>query len=63
MTDMSGEPQEMEFIKFLLGNSLILEIMSISPSLCDTNTRLEMSIELLRFRRASAKAEIVFVRD
>ncbi|KAF5929893.1 hypothetical protein HYC85_000105 [Camellia sinensis] len=74
MTDMSGVPHEMEFIKFLLRNSPMLETMSITPSvycLCSeiyvdiyvTDGRLNMLIELVRFRRASAQAEIIFIQD
>lgn len=63
MTDMSGVPHEMGFIEFLLGCSPVLEIMSITPSVYVTEGRLNLLIELLRFRRASAEAEIVFVQD
>lgn len=63
MSDMSGVPHEMEFIKFLLRNSPKLEIMSITPSVYVTEGRVNMLIELVRFRRASAQAEIVFVQD
>lgn len=63
MTDMSGVPHEMEFIKFLLRNSPTLEIMSITPSAYVTEGRSSMLIAMLRFRRASAQAEIVFVQD
>ncbi|XP_024989650.1 F-box/FBD/LRR-repeat protein At1g13570 isoform X2 [Cynara cardunculus var. scolymus] len=63
MTDMSGVPHEMGFIEFLLGSSPVLEIMSITPSVYVTEGRLNLLIELLRFRRASAEAEIIFVQD
>ncbi|XP_057961103.1 F-box/FBD/LRR-repeat protein At1g13570 [Malania oleifera] len=63
MTDMSGVPHEMEFIKFLLENSPVLEIMSITPCVYVMDGRLNMLIELLRFRRASAQAEILFIQD
>lgn len=63
MTDMSGVPHEMGFIKFLLRNSPVLEIMSITPSVYVTEGRLNLLIELLRFKRASAEAEIIFVQD
>ncbi|KAA8532813.1 hypothetical protein F0562_033070 [Nyssa sinensis] len=63
MTDMFGIPHEMDFIKFLLGNSPVLEIMSVAPSVYVTEGRLNMLIELARFRRASAKAEIIFIQD
>lgn len=60
MTDMSGVPHELECIKFLLGNSPVLEIMSITPCVYVIEGRLNMLIGLVRFRRASAQAEIVF---
>ncbi|KAL8239860.1 hypothetical protein R6Q59_016427 [Mikania micrantha] len=63
MTDITGVPHEMGFIKFLLGNSPVLEFMSITPSVYVTNGRLNMLIELLRLKRASAEAEIMFVQD
>lgn len=63
MTDMSGVTHEMEFIKFLLRNSPTLEIMGVTPSVYVTEGRLNMLIDLVRFRRASAQAEIVFVQD
>ncbi|KAK8667953.1 hypothetical protein V6N13_105426 [Hibiscus sabdariffa] len=63
MTDMSGVPHEMEFIKFLLANSPALETMNISPCVYVMDGRLNMLIELLRFRRASAQAEILFIQD
>ncbi|CAN1152114.1 F-box/FBD/LRR-repeat protein At1g13570 [Linum perenne] len=63
ITDMSGAPNEMEFIKFLLANSPALEVMSITPAACETETRMYMLIELLRFRRASHEAEISFEKD
>ncbi|KAK9059994.1 hypothetical protein SSX86_020698 [Deinandra increscens subsp. villosa] len=63
MMDMSGVPHEMGFIQFLLGNSPVLEIMSISPSVYVTEGRVNMLIDLLRLKRASAEAEIIFVQD
>ncbi|MFS7993451.1 putative FBD domain-containing protein [Helianthus anomalus] len=63
MTDVSGVPHEMGFIEFLLGNSPVLEIMSITPSVYVTEGRVNMLIELLRLKRASAEAEIIFVQD
>ncbi|KAF5751976.1 F-box/RNI-like superfamily protein isoform 1 [Tripterygium wilfordii] len=62
MTDMSGLPHEMEFIKFLLANSPVLKMMSIAPFAYVMDGTLNMLIELLRFRRASAQAEMLFVQ-
>ncbi|KAJ8760381.1 hypothetical protein K2173_015048 [Erythroxylum novogranatense] len=63
MTDMSGVSHEMEFIKFLLASSPALKMMIITPCVYVTDGRLKMLIELLRFRRASAQAELVFIQD
>ncbi|KAI9073482.1 hypothetical protein K1719_027985 [Acacia pycnantha] len=63
LTDMCGVPHEMELIKFLLANSPVLETMSIVPCMYMMESQLKMLIELVRFRRASARAEIVFVRE
>lgn len=63
MSEMSGVPHEMEFIKFLLNRSPELEIMSIMPCGYVIDGRLNMLIELVRFRRASAQAEIEFIKD
>ncbi|KAL4015731.1 hypothetical protein IC575_023325 [Cucumis melo] len=62
-TDMSGVPHEMEFIKYLLRNCPVLEIMSIRPCVYVTDRRLNMLIELLKFRRASPEAEILFIQE
>ncbi|KAJ9709498.1 hypothetical protein PVL29_001127 [Vitis rotundifolia] len=63
MTDISGLPHEMRFIKFLLENSPILEIMSITPSVYAIEGRIHMVTELLEFRRVSPHAKIKFVLD
>ncbi|EEF47643.1 ubiquitin-protein ligase, putative [Ricinus communis] len=63
LTDMSGVPQEMEFIKFLLANSPVLEMMSITPCVYVMDGRVNMLVELLKFRRSSAQAEILFIQD
>lgn len=63
ISDLSGVPHEMEFLKFLLKNSPVLEVMSILPGIYVSCGKLNVVIELLRFRRASAKAEIIFIQD
>ncbi|XP_052200547.1 F-box/FBD/LRR-repeat protein At1g13570 [Diospyros lotus] len=63
ITDMSGVPHEMEFIKFLLESSPVLETMNIVPSVNATDGKFNTLVELLRFRRASAQAEIIFFQD
>ncbi|BBG94397.1 F-box/RNI-like superfamily protein [Prunus dulcis] len=63
MTDMSGVPHEMEFIKFLLKKSPVLETMSITPCAYVLDGRLNMLIELVSFKRASPEAELLFIQD
>ncbi|KAH9772123.1 F-box/FBD/LRR-repeat protein [Citrus sinensis] len=63
MTDISGVPHEMELIKFLLSNSPVLEIMSITPCTFVTERKVNMLIELVRFIRASPRAEIIFIQN
>lgn len=63
LTDIAGVLHEMEFIKYLLKNSPVLETMSIVPCIFLKDKKINMLIDLLRFRRASAQAEIVFVQN
>lgn len=64
MTDLFGVPSEMEFAKFLLENSPVLETLSITPSAYVTKDgRIDMLIEFVRFRRASPLAEVIFTED
>ena len=61
MTALSGAAHEMEFIRFLLGNSPVLEEMwIINP--CETKEEEGgMLVGLLRFRRASPLAGVLFI--
>lgn len=63
ITDVCGVPHEMEFIKFLLEKSPALEKMSITPCMYVTEGRLDMLVELVRFRRASPLAELLFIQE
>lgn len=63
LSDVSGMPVEMGFIKFLLEHSPRLEEMTIGPSKYATDACLSMLMELVSFRRASPQASIVFVHD
>ncbi|GAU49560.1 hypothetical protein TSUD_242930 [Trifolium subterraneum] len=62
LEDMSGVLHEIEFIKFLLGCSPVLETMIIIPSILDKECQLKMLVELMKFPRASSKAGINFIR-
>lgn len=63
ITDLSGLANEMEFVKFLLGNAPALQMMYMTPSCYVSNMKTYMLIELLRFRRASPRAQIIFTQD
>ncbi|KAK4764461.1 hypothetical protein SAY87_013899 [Trapa incisa] len=63
MSELSCLPHEMEFIKFLLRNSPGLETMHVSPSSYVKENVIHMLVELVRFRRASAQAELIFEHE
>ncbi|CAH1431259.1 unnamed protein product [Lactuca virosa] len=64
MTHMHGIPLEIRLIGFLLESSPVLKTMSITPRVyMSTKDRSSFLIELLRFKRASTEAEIIFVKD
>lgn len=63
LTDVSGVPHEMKFIKYILECSPGLEEMSITPSVYVTEGRLNMLIDLVSFRRASPQASITFIHE
>ena len=56
----SGSRPELEFIKLILANSPMLEKMHIEPNSQESGKVLGMLKELLRFGRASPKAEIIY---
>lgn len=63
MTHMNGFRHEIGLIGFLLVSSPVLKTMSITPSVYMTEDKSSFLIELLRFKRASTEAEIIFVKD
>ncbi|XP_027096597.1 F-box/FBD/LRR-repeat protein At1g13570 isoform X2 [Coffea eugenioides] len=63
ITEVSGTLHEMGFIKFLLEHAPVLKVMTITPSAYVTEGRLSMLVNLVRFRRASAQAEVIFVQE
>lgn len=56
---ISGIKQELNFINFLLANSPVLERMTVKPASIDGVW--DLLKELLRFRRASVHAEIIYL--
>ncbi|XP_071694122.1 F-box/FBD/LRR-repeat protein At1g13570-like isoform X2 [Rutidosis leptorrhynchoides] len=54
-----GVAREMEFISFLLASSPILERMSVKPA--SHEGILELARELMRFKRASANCELIYL--
>lgn len=63
ITEVSGTLHEMGFIKFLLNHSPVLKAMTVVPSAYVTDGRLSILVNLLRFQRASAQAEVIFVQE
>lgn len=55
---ISGIKPELDFISFLLLYSPVLEKMTVKPV---SNTGTELMKELLRFRRASGRAEVIYL--
>lgn len=56
---ISGTKPELDFISFLLLYSPLLERMTVRPA--SSNGGTELMKELLRFRRASGRAEIIYL--
>lgn len=56
---ISGIKPELDYISFLLLYSPVLERMTVKP--VSSNGGLELMKELLRFRRASGQAEIIYL--
>jgi hypothetical protein len=52
---MSGVPLEIDFIKLLLGCSIVLEKMIVIPCTNDREHQRKMLVELQKFPTASAK--------
>ncbi|CAH2037914.1 unnamed protein product [Thlaspi arvense] len=63
MTDVSGIRNELEFIRFLLGTSPVLETVIVTSSLSDKDAKMDMVVELLRFPRVSPRAKFLFLQD
>lgn len=55
---ISGTKPELDFMNFLLLYSPVLERMTVKPV---SNVGSELMKELLRFRRASGRAEIIYL--
>ena len=59
LVGISYAKQELNFVNFLLANSPVLEKMTIKPAAAIGGC--ELLKELLRFRRASVRAEIIYL--
>jgi len=55
---ISSIKSELDFIRFLLRYSPVLEKMTVKHVV---NVQPELIIELLRFKRASAEAEVIYL--
>lgn len=55
--------RELNFIKFVLANSPVLEKMTVKPAALDGSWEMlrELMRELLSFRRASPRAKIIYL--
>ena len=58
--EMSRVPHKIEFVKFLLGCSPVLETIIIVPCIHDAEYLLEILVEVMKFQRAS-KTNIDFI--
>lgn len=56
---ISGVRSELEFINFVLSNSPVLETLTVKPASPEGGW--DLIKELLRFRRASVRAEIIYL--
>lgn len=59
VSGISGIKSEMDFVKFLLSNAPVLEQLTVKPACQDG--KWDMMKELLRFRRASIYAEVIYL--
>lgn len=57
--DISGTQRELDFISLMLLTSPVLERMTVKPA--STVGGWDLVKELLRFRRASKKAEVIYL--
>jgi hypothetical protein len=60
IVEISGTKSELDFIRFLLLYSPMLEKMIVKPV---ANVKPELVTDLIRFRRASAQAELIYQRN
>ena len=61
MKALSGAAHEMEFIRFLLGNSPVLQQMCITDPCMTKKEEMVMLVGLLRFQRASPLAGVFII--
>lgn len=54
---------ELDFISFLLLYSPVLERMTVKPINLELGLMKELMKELMRFKRASARAELIFLES
>ncbi|CAJ1932143.1 unnamed protein product [Sphenostylis stenocarpa] len=63
LSEMGSWSHEIEFIKYLLGRSPMLETLSIIPCVFEMENNLKMLIKLVKCRRASSRAEVIFIHE
>lgn len=59
ITNISGIKAELDFIEFLLSSSPVLEKMAVKPASDDCSS--DLLKNMIRFRRASAHCEIIYL--
>ncbi|XP_021718694.1 F-box/FBD/LRR-repeat protein At1g13570-like [Chenopodium quinoa] len=57
--DICATKPELDFVKFLLANSPVLEKLTVKPNSADGG--LELLKELVRYKRASVQAEVIYM--
>lgn len=58
---IAGIRSELDFINFLLSNAPALEKMTVKPVSVEGGGGWDLLKELLRYRRASSQAEIIYL--
>lgn len=60
VTGITGSSAELKFIEYVLSIAVVLEFLYFNCAWLDSASELKVSRDLLRLRRASAKAQLVW---
>lgn len=61
ITGISAVQAELNFIRFLLLSSPVLESMTVKPTTATVSSEAELLKKLVRFKRSSVDAEIIYL--